>query len=429
ARSAEARREMALRTAVRLRSEGTETAGDFGWTAALRRTHHEHRLAVVGRSRAELAERLEAFAAGEPVVGVAAGRAGRGDRRGIVFAFSGQGPQWSGMGRQLLEAEPVFRDAVERCDEAFRPWLGGSLMEKLDQVEDALDRTELAQPAIFALQVGLTELWLSWGVIPTAVAGHSVGEIAAAWASGVLTLDEAAQVAAVRGGAMASARRRGGMIAAELGEAEARGLLADLRSSLEIAAVNGPSSVTLGGAPEDLDAAMAELTRRGATGRRLRVDYAFHTAQMEPFDAEVEAALFDLRPRSAAVPLISTVTGGLLEGPEMDGAYWRRNVRQPVRFGDAMASLAAAGHTAFLEIGPHPVLAASIAEAVDPSATVVASLRRGRNERETLLESLGALYVLGWPVDWRGVFPDGGRRAPLPGYPFQRQRYWFSAPS
>jgi acyl transferase domain-containing protein/acyl carrier protein len=427
-RSAEARHEMALRTAARLRSEGTETAGDFGWTAALRRTHHEHRLAVVGRSRAELAARLEAFAAGEPAVGVAAGRTGRGERRGIVFAFSGQGPQWSGMGRQLLEAEPVFRDAVERCDEAFRPWLGGSLMEKLGQVEDALDRTELAQPAIFALQVGLTELWRSWGVTPTAVVGHSVGEIAAAWAAGVLTLDEAARVAAVRGGAMASARGRGGMLAVELGEAEARGLLADLGSPLEIAAVNGPS-VTLGGAPEDLDAAMEELTRRGATGRRLRVDYAFHTVQMEPFDAEVEARLSDLRPRPAAVPLISTVTGGLLEGPEMDGSYWRANVRQPVRFGDAVAALAAAGHTAFLEIGPHPVLAGSIAQAVDPSATILASLRRGRDGRETLLESLAGLYVLGWPVDWRGVFPDGGRRAPLPSYPFQRQRYWFDAQS
>ncbi|HSS51043.1 MAG TPA: acyltransferase domain-containing protein, partial [Thermoanaerobaculia bacterium] len=429
ARSAEARREMALRTASRLRAEGTETAGDFGWTAALRRTHHEHRVAVVGRSRAELAERLEAFAAGEPAVGVAAGRGGRGDRTRVVFAFSGQGPQWPGMGRQLLEAEPVFRDAVERCDEALRPWLGGSLMEKLDQEEDALDRTELAQPAIFALQVGLTELWRSWGVTPGAVVGHSVGEIAAAWAAGVLTLDEAARVAAVRGGAMASARGQGGMIAAEFGEAEARGFLANLGSSLEIAAVNGPSSISLAGAPEDLAAVLEELARRGATGRRLRVDYAFHTVQMEPFDAQVEAALSDLRPRSAVVPLISTVTGGPLEGPEMNGSYWRRNVRQPVRFGDAVATLAAAGYTAFLEIGPHPVLAASIAQAVEPSAAVLASLRRGRDERETLLDSLAALYVLGWPVDWRGVFPDGGRRAPLPTYPFQRQRYWFEAPS
>ena len=429
ARSAEARHELALHTAARLRSEGTETAGDFGWTAALRRTHFEHRLSVVGRSRAEMAERLETFAAGEPAVGVAVGRIGRGERREIVFAFSGQGPQWSGMGRQLLEAEPVFRDAVERCDEALRPWLGGSLRERLEKEEDALDRTELAQPAIFALQVGLTELWRSWGVTPAAVVGHSVGEIAAAWAAGVLTLDEAARVAVVRGGAMASARGRGGMIAVELGQAEARSLLADLGSPLEIAAINGPSSVTLAGAPEDLAAAMAELTRRGSTCRRLRVDYAFHTVQMEPFDAEVEAALSDLRLRPAAVPLISTVTGRPVEGLEMDGSYWRRNVRQPVRFGEAVAALSAAGHTVFLEIGPHPVLSASIAQAVEPSAAVLASLRRGRDERETLLESLGGLYALGWPVDWRGVFPDGGRRAPLPTYPFQRQRYWFEAPS
>ncbi|HEX4964089.1 MAG TPA: acyltransferase domain-containing protein [Thermoanaerobaculia bacterium] len=426
ARSAEARRELALATAARLQAQGEETANDFGWTAALRRSHFEHRLAVTGRSRTELAARLEAFARGEIAPGVAAGRSGRGERGGLVFAFSGQGPQWPGMGRQLLASEPVFRDAIERCEEALLPWLGGALRERLEEA-DALERTELAQPAIFALQVGLTELWRSWGVTPAAVVGHSVGEVAAAWAAGVLTLEEAARVAAVRGGAMAPARGRGGMMAVELGEAEARSLLADLGSPLEVAAVNGPTSITLAGAPGDLAAAMEELGRRGATGRRLKVEYAFHTVQMEPFDAEVEARLAGLSPRPASVPLISTVTGGPVAGPEMDGAYWRRNVRQPVRFAEAVAALAGGGHAAFLEIGPHPVLAAAIAQGSD--ATVLASLRRGRDERETLLESLSGLYVLGLPIDWHGVFPNGGWRAPLPTYPFQRQRYWFTAPS
>ncbi len=429
-RSLEARRELALRTAVRLREPGAETVGDFGWTAALRRSHHEHRLAVVGRSREEVAGRLEAFARGEMPPGLTAGRAGRGERGGLVFAFSGQGPQWSGMGRQLLAAEPVFRDAIERCDAALRPWLGGSLQERLETEPDALERTELAQPALFALQVGLTEVWRSWGVTPDAVVGHSVGEVAAAWAAGVLSLEEAARVAAVRGRAMEGARGKGGMVAVEMTEDEARALLADLGSPLEVAAVNGPASIVLAGAFEDLAMMLEELARRGAAGRRLRVNYAFHTVQMEPFDAEVEAELSDLRPRPTAVPLLSTVTGGAVEGPEMDGAYWRRNVRQPVRFAAAVASLA--GHGAFLEIGPHPVLSASISQGLESLTEfimVLASLRRGRDERETLLEALGGLYVLGRPVDWRGVFPDGGRRVPLPTYPFQRQRYWFEAPS
>ncbi|HYX25759.1 MAG TPA: acyltransferase domain-containing protein, partial [Thermoanaerobaculia bacterium] len=418
ARSPEALRELAAATSAVLREpEEDWTLADLGHRAALGRSHHEERLALVARTRDELAAKLEGFARGESVAGAAVGRRSR-EPGGLVFAFSGQGPQWPGMGRQLLAAEPVFRDAVERCEEALRPWLGGALRERLEE-EDALARTELAQPAIFALQVGLTELWRSWGVVPGAVVGHSVGEVVAAWAAGVLTLDEAARVAAVRGRAMEGARGRGGMVAVEMPEAEARALVADLGLPLEVAAVNGPASTVLAGPPEALD--------KLGTGRRLRVDYAFHTAQMEPFDAQVEAELTGLQPRPAAVPLVSTVTGRPLEGPEMDGAYWRRNVRQPVRFADAVATLAA-GHATFLEIGPHPVLASAIVQGIE-SAVVLASLRRGRDERETLLESVGGLWVLGHRVDWRGVFPDGGRRAPLPTYPFQRQRYWFAAPS
>jgi acyl transferase domain-containing protein len=261
--------------------------------------------------------------------------------------------------------------------------------------------------------------------VPDAVVGHSVGEIAAAWTAGILSLEEAARVAALRGRSMAPARGRGAMAAVELSEEEARAALEGFEERLCLAAVNSPSAVTVSGDPEALEDFVARLQQRGATARRLRVEYAFHSPQMEPYDREVEAALADLRPRPAVIPMVSTVTGAHVAGPELDASYWRRNVREPVRFAAAIGELA--GHGAFLEIGPHPVLAAAVSQILD-DRTVLASLRRGREERETIREALAGLYVQGAPIDWSGVFPDGGRFARLPTYPFQRQRYWFEVP-
>jgi acyl transferase domain-containing protein len=463
ARTPEALRDLARLAAGQALEPAEGTLADLAWTAAVRRGHHEHRLAAVVRSRSELAAGLEAFARGEEVAGFAAGRSRRGDpvgRGGVVFAFSGQGPQWRGMGRQLLAEEPVFRDTFERCDEALRPWLGEPLLARLDRDENALESTELAQPALFALQVALAALWRSWGVTPDAVVGHSVGEIAAAHVAGALTLEQAARVAAVRGRAMEAARGRGGMVAVELSAEEVRAALLEIGAEIGteigteigaeigvgdgsagsdrpwIAAVNSPSAVVVAGAPEALDAAVAALQARGAVCRRLRVDYPFHGPLMEPTDREVEAGLADLRPAAAVLPLISTVTGRAIPGEELDGTYWRRNVREPVRFAQAVAALA--DHEVFLEIGPHPVLAAAISQGLEArlavdgggrTPAVLASLRRGRDERATLLEALGVLYALGRPVDWHGVHPDGGRLAALPTYPFQRQRYWFETPA
>ncbi len=421
ARTPEALRDLARAVA---REAGDGSLPDLAGTAALRRSHHEHRLAAVARSRPELADRLEAFARGEAVAGLSVGRTRRGDRGGIVFAFSGQGPQWPGMGRQLFAGEPVFREVMERCDELLRPWLGEPLFDRLDRDEDALSHTELAQPAFFALQAALAALWRSWGVVPDAVIGHSVGEIAAAHVAGALTLEEGIRVACVRGRAMEPGRGKGGMVAVELPEEEARAALAGL--DVSIAAVNSPAAVVIAGTPDALDEAVAALQARGITCRRLRVDYAFHSAGMEPFDREVEAGLADLRPRPVVLPMISTVTGAAVAGPDLDGSYWGRNVRQPVRFADAIGVLA--DRALFLEIGPHPVLAVAISQCLE-SATLLASLRRGRDERETMLDALGSLYTLGHPIDWTGVHPDGARLVRLPTYPFQRQRYWFEAGS
>jgi acyl transferase domain-containing protein len=397
------------------------------------RTHHEHRLALTARSRQEMADRLDAFARGEEIAGASVGRRRFREERSeggrLVFAFAGQGPQHPEMGRQLLAAEPVFRGVMERCDEIARPALGFSFLERM-RVDGALDHTEVAQPALFALQAGLAALWRSWGITPDAVVGHSVGEIAAAWAAGALSLEEGVRVAVARGRAMEPALGRGKMAAVELPEDEARAALDGCTDLVCIAAVNSPAATVLAGEPAALEAVVARLKARGVTCRMLHVEYAFHSQQMEPCDREVADALADLRPRATKIPMISTVTGALIEGTDLGGGYWARNVREPVHF--ARAAQALAGSEVFLEIGPHPVLSVAISQTLDPlgrQAAVFASLRRGRDERETLLESLGGLWTLGLPVDWTGVFPDGGRFVRLPSYPFQRQRYWFEVPA
>jgi acyl transferase domain-containing protein/acyl carrier protein len=401
------------------------TLSDLCHAAAVRRSHHEHRLAMTARSRGEMAERLEAFVRGEEVAGAAVGRRRFREERSeggrLVFAFAGQGPQHPEMGRQLLAGEPVFRRVMEQCDEIARPWLGASFLEKMRE-EGALDHTEIAQPALFALQAGLAALWRSWGIAPDAVVGHSVGEIAAAWTAGALSLEDGVRVAVARGRAMEPALGKGKMAAVELPEDEVRAALEGYEDRVCVAAVNSPAATVLAGEAPALEELVGRLRSRGVTCRLLHVEYAFHSPQMEPCDRKVAAALADLHPQATAVPMISTVTGAAVDGTDLDGAYWARNVREPVRFAAAVEVLAGSG--VFLEIGPHPVLSVAISQTLD-QAFVLGSLRRGRDERETLLEALGRLWTLGLPVDWSGVHPDGGRHVHLPSYPFQRQRYWF----
>ncbi len=433
ARSSEALKDLARGTAALVKEEDAEIRhlSNVAWTAAVKRGHHGHRLAVVAGSREAMAAKLEAFARGEAAAGVTSGRRARGEG-GPVFVYAGQGPQWPGMGKQLFAQEPVYRRVVERCDEALKPLLGYSFRERMETEADALAHTEVAQPAIYALQAGLTALWRSWGLNPVAVVGHSVGEVAAAHAAGAFSLEEGAIVAACRGRAMEPARGLGAMAAVELPAAEVEPLLAGLAGlaglghRVTVAAMNSPAATTVAGDPEALDELVRRLDGLGITCRRLRVEYAFHTAQMDPCVRELLPLLAELTPRAADIPMISSVTAQPVTGLDLDAAYWCANVRQPVRFAEALESLAA--HPVFLEVGPHPVLSVAVTqtlEALGKDGLVQASLRRGRDERETLLEALGALWVQGQGVDWAGVHPDGGRQVRLPVYPFQRQRFWF----
>jgi acyl transferase domain-containing protein/aryl carrier-like protein len=336
------------------------------------------------------------------------------------------------MGRDLLREEPVFRATIERCDAIVRrlgPW---SLLAELTAGEagSRIDETAIAQPCLFAVQVALAALWDSWGVRPEIVVGHSVGEVAAAHLAGVLDLEDAVRVIHQRGRCMERAPRLGRMLAAALTQEQAQRLVDGSGGRIALAAVNSPASVTLSGEPGPLEEIARQLDAQGVFGRFLKVQYAFHSAQMDPVRDELLAALDGIRPRRATLPLVSTVSSRPVEGPELGPDYWWQNVRQTVRFAEGVDGLIDAGADAVLELGPHPVLAAAVAEGFahrGRRATVLPSLRRREDERATMLLSLGTLHALGHPVDWEGVLPGPQRFVRLPLYPWQRERFWHEA--
>jgi acyl transferase domain-containing protein len=425
ARSPEGLTALARTYADFLRQPKTPALRDICYSSATRRTHLEHRIAFTGRTKQELASKLDEFARGESRQSTQQPRPGR----KIAFVFSGQGPQWWRMGRDLLEREPVFRAKVEECDGMLREIGDWSLLEELTKDESAsrLDHTGYAQPAIFALQVALADLWKSWNVTPDAVVGHSVGEVAAAHVAGALDLREAIRVIYHRGDTMEHVTTEGRMLAAGLTLREAEAAVAKHPGAVFLAAVNSPSSVTLSGEESALTAVFDELTERQVFARFVPVRYAFHSAQMDPVEPELRKALNGLAPQAATIPIASTVTGGIAPGSLFDADYWWRNVRDTVQFADAISALLDAGCDTFLELGPHPVLGISIRECLDQRGergTVLASLQRGADDQSAMLETLGVLHGMGHSVDWQALFPGGAQYVRLPPHPLQRERYW-----
>ncbi|WUL65274.1 SDR family NAD(P)-dependent oxidoreductase [Amycolatopsis sp. NBC_00345] len=398
---------------------------DIGFSLAATRSRFDHRAVIVGSGRDELISGLATLAQGESAAQLVRGTAWAEPRP--VFVFPGQGGQWLGMATALAESSPVFAQSLAECGEALAPHVSWSLSEVLAGAP-SLDRVDVVQPVLWAVMVSLARVWQDHGVTPAAVVGHSQGEIAAACVAGSLSLVDGARIVAVRSRMLLPLSGSGAMIGLGLGAAAARERIARWGSRLSVAAVNGAESVTVSGAPQAVAELAAECEAAGIRARVINVDYASHSDRVDPIELELLDALGELRPRPGSVPMISTVTGELVDHRELDARYWWRNLRSPVEFEAATATLLGSGHHVFIEISPHPVLAFGLEgtiEATGAAATVVPTLRRDDGGLDRLTVSLAQAHVHGVPVDWNAGFaPARPRPVALPTYPFQGRRYW-----
>ncbi len=412
---------------------------DVGYTLAVGRAALERRAVVLGAGGHDLLEGLTALRTGVPAANLVRGSGAVGaPGGGIVFLFPGQGSQWQGMALELLERSPVFAQSIDACEQALAQHVEWSLRDVLAGAPGAagLERVDVVQPALFAVMVALAELWRACGVRPTAVVGHSQGEIAAACVAGGLSLADGARVVARRSRVLAGLSGRGGMVSVAAGVAQLAGPLERWGGRIAIAAVNGPSSTVVSGDPEALAELLAECESLDVKARRVPVDYASHSPQMEAIREQLLRELAPIAPRAGDIPLYSTVTGARLDTAQLGAEHWYRGLRHTVQFEQAIRALLAEGAHTFVEVSPHPVLTVGVQETVEAAAAdpaevgVFATLRRDHGGRERVLTSLADLWVRGVDVDWGAILAHAGaRRIPLPTYVFQRQRHWLPAPA
>ncbi|MFE2187531.1 SDR family NAD(P)-dependent oxidoreductase, partial [Streptomyces sp. NPDC059455] len=438
ARGAGALRDQARALAARLATGPSAAPVEVGWSLIRSRTLFDHRAVVVGESRAELMAAVEALAADETHPGVVhTGTAATMGGAGPVLVFPGQGSQWIGMGAGLLDASPVFAARVAECERALAPHVDWSLTDVLRGVDGAgdLSRVDVVQPVLWAVMVSLAAVWAGHGVRPAAVVGHSQGEIAAACVAGALTLEDGARIVALRSRALRQLAGGGAMASLGVGQKQATDLLSglgDRATDVVVAAVNGPASTVVSGPPEQVAAAVAACRDTGERARMIEVDYASHSPQVDEIAAELTQLLRGVEPVEApasGVVFYSTVTGARADGSVLDTGYWVRNLRERVRFAEAIQALLADGHRVFIEASTHPVLTVGMQESFEeagfPAATVP-TLRRDHGDLAQLMRSLAQAFTAGIDVDWATVFPTdpAPRTVPLPTYAFQRARYW-----
>jgi acyl transferase domain-containing protein/surfactin synthase thioesterase subunit/acyl carrier protein len=419
AKTAAALVEQAARFRTALREQPDLRAADVCFTSNVSRSQFPYRLAVTGGSPSELAAKLERVVAGPRAQG-------RGADKKIAFLFTGQGAQYHGMAADLYRTHPTFREALDRCAEAFRSRLERPLLAVLFEAGEsaALDQTAYTQPVLFALEYALARLWQSWGVSPAAVLGHSLGEIAAACVAGAVEFDEAVEFIVTRGRLMQELPAGGAMVAVFAAEEGVRRALVD-RPAVVVAAVNGPENTVISGPRDDVQTVVDTLRTQGVECKPLALANGFHSPLVEPMCDALEAAASRVSWKTPHVPLVSNFTGQVMaERP--DARYWRQHARHAVRFADGVRTLRALGCEIFLEIGPGSTLLGMASQVLaGVSCAWLPSLSRQKPDWQVLLESLQALYLEGAPITWEEVHRGAGhRRVSLPTYPFQRKRFW-----
>ncbi len=347
----------------------------------------------------------------------------------LAFVFPGQGSQWMGMGQQLLAQEPVFYQTIQHISGLIEARFGWSLLDVLlaPSPNPSLDDIAVIQPALFAIQVALAEVWKSWGIVPDAVAGHSMGEVAAACVAGMITWEDAVQVICRRSRLMKTLRGKGSMLLTDLSPGEAEAVCKSYNNTIALAVINSPSATVLSGSPEVVQQVMFFLQSQQRFCKPVNVDVASHSAQMDVLQADLLRELTGLSSQPATIPFYSTVTGVRGDDLPLNADYWMNNLRQPVLFSGAVAQLLRDGHTMFIEISPHPILLGSIQQCLPAGngiTRLLPSLRREEKERTVMLSTLGVLYTQGFSIRWEQLYPHGKKWAPLPPIPWQRQRYW-----
>jgi acyl transferase domain-containing protein/NADPH:quinone reductase-like Zn-dependent oxidoreductase/acyl carrier protein len=426
ARDENALKELAERYVDYIKRENPDL-NDITYSSAFRRSHHSDRLAVVADSKEELVKKLESFNEGTLLKGVSINKARTDKEPELIFVFTGMGPQWWAMGRELMEKEPVFRKKIEECDKIFEKITGWSILKELlaDEENSRITDTEIAQPANVVIQAALADLWESYGIKPDAVVGHSIGEVASAYVSGAISLDDALLISYHRSRLQKTLAGKGSMLAVGMSEKKADDLIKDY-NGVSIAAINSLDSVTLSGDKYALERISTLLDNEKIFNRMLQVEVPYHSHVMDRIKDDFLSCLKNIKPNKTKTTLYSTVTGKTINGEELDADYWWQNVRQPVRFASTMESIISDGFDVFLEVGPHPVLKNSINEcllAEGKPGHLVSSLNRREPEALNFYGSLATLYTLGLHINWHKI-ATGGKYIRLPSYPWQKDRYW-----
>ena len=428
ARNTAALKEMASDTISLLQHRADVLPADLAAALALRRSHLDHRLALVFEQTGEAVQGLESFLAGGLPERFETGRVGERPTP-VVFVFTGMGPQWFGMGQTLYHTAPGFREALDRFDGLFTAISGWSVRDRMfdGSPGEPITDVETAQPANMALQWALASWWRSLGIEPELVIGHSVGEIAGACVAGALTLEDGVRVIYERSRLQKDMQGRGEMLAVGVSREESERIIEPFGDRLSIAAVNSPLSVTISGEMAAIDRLQSKIEDQNLFCRKLNTGVAYHGGQMDGIRDEFLASLADLSPAKRRVPLLSTVTGALIEGAEVTADHWWRNMRNPVVFDRVFERLPDTGDLLFIQVGPHPVLSTAIYENLahlNRSGQALPTLRRDREAWDVLLESAGKCYVHGHEINWDRLVNPPRTPVSLPTYPWQRERYW-----
>jgi acyl transferase domain-containing protein/NADPH:quinone reductase-like Zn-dependent oxidoreductase/acyl carrier protein len=428
ARSPQALAELAGRYADHVEANPSDSLAAIAHTANTGREHLAYRAAVTAASPAELPEALRGFAADPLASGVHSGQVTRDRLPRIAFLFTGQGAQYAGMGRALYDTQPTFRSALDACAKRLRPHLDRPLLSLFDpQAGTLLDQTGYTQPVMFAIEYALATLWRSWGIEPAVVMGHSVGEFAAACIAGVFSLEDGLKLIAERARLMQSLPPGGLMAAVFATQTQVAAALQPCRERVMIAALNGPQSVVISGDEPAVRDVLAQFESQGIRSKTLATSHAFHSHRMDPILDQLRRVAETVKCSAPRIDVVSNLTGHVAdEHTYADPSYWSSHARSPVRFADSVQTLVDRGCDTFLEIGPSPTLI-GMAQRCLPEGRYawLSSLRPGRDDWQTLLDSLAQLYVGGAKVDWAGFDRDyPQQKTELPAYPFQRRHYW-----